>query len=356
VTSTIPSAGPNSILPSPQSRAQPSRRRVVQLAAWAGLGAASLAAPGLARATRVLRFGHTDTPNGTRQAAAEFFARRLRELTAGEMQVTVFHSGQWGTDPQSLERLAAGTLDFTVTATGTFAALNKSLDLAMLPYLVTSYEQGWALYDRSRWFARQFAKLPDKGVRILASFEAGFRSFTTREAIGRLDAVKGQKMRTFRNAMMESTLKALGFEPQVMPVTEVYLALQRGQVFGQENPIDTIYSQRFHEVAPHVTLTQHVYSPVPLAVSESRWQALTGPQRAAVEMAARDASRFSRQSVVNEEQRLLALMAEQGAKVARPDLAPWRDAVVKVYDAARSSYGDEAAALIEEAKALLKLR
>jgi TRAP-type transport system periplasmic protein len=324
------------------------RRRRLVLAATA----VGLAVPGLGRAAPLLRFNHTDTPNGTRQEAADFFARRLRDLSGGELQVAVFHSGQWGSDPQSIERLIAGTLDFTVSATGSYAAINKSLDLAMLPYLVRTYEQGWALYDRSEWFARQFAKLPAQGLRILSSFEAGFRSFTTREPIASLDAVRGRKMRTFNNAMMQATLSALGFEPQVMPVTEVYLAIQKGQVFGQENPVDTIVSQRFHEVAPHVTLTQHVYSPIPLAVSQKRWAAWSEPQRRLVDKAAQEASRFSRQTVIRDEQRLLALMTEQGATIARPDLEPWHSAVASVHESARKSFGADADALIQQAKAI----
>lgn len=328
------------------------RRRQLLLAG----AACSLALPGRGRAAQLLRFNHTDTPNGTRQAAADFFARRVRALSGGEMHVAVFHSGQWGTDPQAVERLVAGTLDFTVSATGSYAALNKALDLAMLPYLVRTYEQGWALYDRSAWFTRQFAKLPAQGLRVLATFEAGFRSFTTRERIGTLESLRGKKMRTFRNAMMEATLGALGLEPQVIPVTEVYLAIQKGQVFGQENPIDTIYSQRFHEVAPFITLTQHVYSPIPLTVSEQRWTSWSEPQRRLVEQAAREASRYSRESVIQDEQRLLARMTEQGAKVTRPDLEPWQQAVASVYEGARKTFGADADALIEQARAIREAR
>ena len=53
-------------------------------------------------------------------------------------------------------------------------------------------------------------------------------------------------------------------------------------VAGQENPIDTIYSNKFYEVAPYVTLTKHVYSPIPLAISEKTWQKLSAADRAAV--------------------------------------------------------------------------
>ena len=43
---------------------------------------------------------------------------------------------------------------------------------------------------------------------------------------------------------------------------------QQGTVTGQENPVDTIYSQRFYEVAKNITLSQHVYSPRWVAIAE----------------------------------------------------------------------------------------
>ncbi len=44
--------------------------------------------------------------------------------------------------------------------------------------------------------------------------------------------------------MMRWTLESMGFSVQIMPLPEVFLAIQQGVVGGQENPIDTIFSNR----------------------------------------------------------------------------------------------------------------
>ena len=44
--------------------------------------------------------------------------------------------------------------------------------------------------------------------------------------------------------MMRWQLEAMGFGIQIMPLPEVYLAIQQGAVAGQENPIDTIFVQQ----------------------------------------------------------------------------------------------------------------
>ncbi len=105
---------------------------------------------------------------------------------------------------------------------------------------------------------------------------------TTKDPLNSPADAKGKKLRTYPNEMQRWLLEAMGFSIQIMPVTEVYLAIQQGTVSGQENPIDTIYANKFYEVAPNVTLTQHVYSPIPLAISEKTWQRLSAADREAV--------------------------------------------------------------------------
>jgi tripartite ATP-independent transporter DctP family solute receptor len=315
------------------------------------------AAPHVARAQGMtLRFSHTDGPTGSRQDAAELFARRIRELTDGRVNVQVFHSGQLANDPRAVEQLQLGGIDFTVTAPGTYAPHHRPLNLSALPFLVDSYEQGWALYDEGRWMQAQFAQLVPKGIRIIATWEAGFRSFTTKMPIATPADARGHKMRVFPNDMIRWIMEAMGWNPVVLPVTEVYLAIQQGTVVGQENPVDTIHSLRFYEVAPYLTLTQHVYSPIPLAVAERTWRRLSEADRAHVATAAKESSAFSRNAVKQAEAGQLRDMEGKGAKISRPNIAPWREAVQPVYGRARQAYGAEVDAVLAEAEAIRRAR
>lgn len=296
-----------------------------------------------------LKFNHTDSPSGVRQQAAELFASKVAEYTRGRYRVLVFHSGQLGNDPKSIEALQNGSIDFTVSATGSFASLAPTLNLTMLPYLVESYEQGWRLYDDSGWLAAQMSALPAKGLRHIGTFESGFRSFSTKATLANPSDAKNKTMRVFPNEIVKGTLEAIGFNTLVMPVTEVYRAIQQDKVIGQENPIDTIYSQRFFEVAPHITLTQHIYSPTPLMISEKTWAKLGAADRTAIARAALEATDFSRKATRDNDRRLLDLMASKGAKIVRPDIRPFRESVQRVYADARTKYGDDVNRLMADA-------
>ena len=309
----------------------------------------------VAAAQTVLKFSHTDQQQGARQAAANLFAEKVAQYTNNRYKVQVYCCSQLGNDPKNIEQLALGGIDFTVSGTGSYAPHLDTLNLTALPFLVESYAQGWKLYDESKWLQAQFDKAPQKGFRFLATWEAGFRCMTTRDPLTTPADAKGKKLRTFPNEMMRWTLEAIGFSVQIMPLPEVYLAIQQGTVSGQENPIDTIYSNKFYEVAPHVTLTQHVYSPIPLTISEKTWQKLSAADREAIAKAAKEAGEFSRKEIRDNDEKQLKEMESKGAKIARPAMEPFRAAVQSVYTKAREKYAaSDVDTFLKDAEAVRK--
>ncbi|WP_238937011.1 TRAP transporter substrate-binding protein [Sulfitobacter geojensis] len=306
-------------------------------------------------AQTVLRFSHTDNPGGSRQAAAEVFAEKVKEYTDGRYDIRIFPAGQLANDPKAIEQLILGGVDFTVSATGSYATHLASLNLTAMPFLVDTYEQGWELYDNSTWLQGEFDKLPAVGFRVLSTWEAGFRSFTTSSPLASPTDAQSMKMRVYPNDMIRWSMEAIGFQTVVMPITDVYLAIQQGTVNGQENPVDTIKSLRFYEVAPNVTLTRHVYSPLPLTVSEATWAKFSPEDQEAVRKAANDAAAFSRDLVKNSVDSQIEEMKAAGAKVSVPEIGPFRDAVASVYDKARGVYGaEEVDKILADAAAIRK--
>ena len=314
----------------------------------------ALALTSAAHAQTVLKFSHSDQPGGSRQAAALMFAQKVEQQTQGRYKVQVYPASQLANDPKSVEQLQLGGIDFAVTGTGTYATHIPELNLTALPYLVESYEQGWKYYDDSKWMQKQFEKGPAKGFRFLATWEAGFRVMTTKEPLRSPDDAKGKKLRTFPNEMMRWTLEAMGFSVQLMPIPEVYMAIQQGTVSGQENPIDTVFANKFYEVAPHITVTNHAYNPIPLTISEKTWVKLSAADRQAVTAAARETGDWIRKEIVNNESRQLKEMEAKGAKVARPDLTAFRKSVEPVYLKAKEKYGADLDAALADSEAVRK--
>jgi tripartite ATP-independent transporter DctP family solute receptor len=321
------------------------RRQLLKGTAAAGAAVTSFPFIAKGQAAKVLRFSHTDTSVGARQQAALMFAEAVEKYTAGRYKVQVFHSGQLANDAKSLDQLQLGGLDFAVTGVITFTPHVKALSLVALPYLAENYEQGWKLYDTSKFIADQAAQLPAKGMRIIGNWEAGFRSFTTNFALNSPADAKGKKLRIAPVEMIRWIMESIGFSPVVMPVTEVYLGIQQNTVSGQENPIDTIYSQRFYEVAKFITLSQHVYSPLWLAMGERSFKGMSEADQQAVMKAAKEAGDWNRREVRANDEKLLTEMQAKGATIAKPDLSLWRKASEGAYERAKTEFG---AAAVEQ--------
>jgi tripartite ATP-independent transporter DctP family solute receptor len=301
-------------------------------------------------AQTVLKFSHTDQQQGGRHAGALLFAQKVGEYTNNRYKVNVFCCSQLGNDPKNIEQLVSGGIDFTVSATGSYSPHVDSLNLTMLPFMFDSYEQGWKFYDESKWLKAQFDKAPAKGFRFLATWESGFRCMTTRDPLNSPADAKGKKLRTFPSEMMRWVLEDIGFGVQIMPLPEVYLAIQQGAVAGQENPIDTIYSNKFYEVAPHVTLTRHIYGPIPMAVSEKTWSKLSPEDQKAIARAAQEAGAWNRAEVKAGEEKQIEEMVAKGAKINDPNVQPFRDAVKPTYERARAKWGAEVDAILADAE------
>jgi TRAP-type C4-dicarboxylate transport system substrate-binding protein len=88
----------------------------------------------------------------------------------------VFCCSQLGNDPKNIEQLALGGIDFTVSATGSYAPHVPSLNLTMMPFMVDSYAQGWKFYDESSGCR---PSSPRRRPRASASWPPGRRASAT---------------------------------------------------------------------------------------------------------------------------------------------------------------------------------
>ena len=145
-------------------------------------------------AQTVLKFSHTDQQSGARQAAAQVFAKKVEELHAGPLQgagLLLQPARQRPEEHRAADRWAASTSRSRRPAR-THRTL-PTLNLTMMPFLVDSYQQGWKMYDESQWLKDQFAKAPAKGFRFLSTWEAGFRSMTTKHPLNSPERCQGQE-------------------------------------------------------------------------------------------------------------------------------------------------------------------
>lgn len=230
-----------------------------------------------------IRFGHAGPDDITDQLhyGATTFARKVSELSDGLMQVDIYPAATLGHTPQLIEMLQDGTLHMGDIENAPMTAFIPEVMWSDLPYIIQSYEHAEAVFDArssvSRWIRPIYI---ENGFRVLGVYHTGFRHMMNdRNPIFRPVDMEGLIMRVMPSVVMMETLRAFGAEVVTIPFADVYSAILRGEINGNEQPLGFVYSMNFYEVQPFLTMTGHFYNPRSYIFSEQLWQQLTPAQQ-----------------------------------------------------------------------------
>jgi len=267
--------------------------KVSKLLAGLFFCAASLGA--YAQQPIVIKFSHVvaaDTPKGK---AAEMFAKKAAELTGGKVKVEVYANSTLYKDKEEMEALQLGAVQMLAPSLAKFGPLGvKEFEVFDLPFIFSSYDD-LRKVTNGPVGKQLLAKLEPKGIRGLAYWDNGFKSFSLNTPIKSPADLKGKKLRIQSSKVLEEEIRSVGGMPQVMAFSEVYQALQTGVVDGTENPISNLYTQKMHEVQKHLTLTEHGYLGYAVIVNKKFWDGLPADIRKQLEEAMEQATRYANQ-------------------------------------------------------------
>ena len=278
----------------------------------------------------VIKFSHVvanDTPKGH---AADYFKKKAEELTKGRVKIEVYANSTLYKDKEEMEALQIGAVQMLAPSLAKFGPLGvKEFEVFDLPYIFDGYDDlhkvtqgplGRMLLD----------KLDAKGVKGLAYWDNGFKSFSANKPLQTPADFKGLKMRIQSSKVLESQMRALGSLPQVLAFSEVYQALQTGVVDGTENPISNLYTQKMHEVQKNLTLTEHGYLGYAVITNKKFWDGLPADIRKQLEDAMEQATRYANQIAKMENEKSLDAVKKSGKTTVYVPTAAERTAFKKI--------------------------
>jgi tripartite ATP-independent transporter DctP family solute receptor len=280
---------------------------------------------------RVVRVGHDNPPSHPVHAGLETMAQVLSAGTSGSLRAQLFPSSQLGTQQEQILATAVGSQDLYLTGTGLLAqyyppvaALEAPFVFAELAnlYRAVAHPIGQKLLEGLRLKA---------GIRILDVWYLGRRHLTlTRGGATRPEELRGRKVRSATAPLYIETVKALGADPSPMGIGEVYLALKTGVIDGQENPLPTIDTMKFYEVAPHLVLTGHMITPLAVAINDRRWSRLEPAQQESLLSAVRAGREKNNRTILQKEESLLERFRGLGVEIVEADREAFRQAARQV--------------------------
>ncbi|WP_203073443.1 TRAP transporter substrate-binding protein DctP [Falsiroseomonas ponticola] len=151
--------------------------------------------------------------------------------------------------------------------------------------------------------------------------------------------MRGIKLRMPPGETWQFLGEALGANPTPVAFAELYTALQSGTVDGQDNPLPTSRTMRFHEVTTQFVLTSHLVAYDLLSVSSRVWDGMTAAQRTAMQAAADKAIAESTSRHLAQEREMLDFFRAQGLEVYAPNVDAFRAEAQRRYLASTQSQG-----------------
>jgi C4-dicarboxylate-binding protein DctP len=144
-----------------------------------GLVVGSFSMAAFAQAPIVIKFSHVvanDTPKGH---AAEYFKKKAEELTKGRVKIEVYANSTLYKDKEEMEALQIGAVQMLAPSLAKFGPLGvKEFEVFDLPYMFDDYNE---LHKVTQGPAGKMLldKLEPKGIRGLAYWDNGFKSFSS---------------------------------------------------------------------------------------------------------------------------------------------------------------------------------
>jgi tripartite ATP-independent transporter DctP family solute receptor len=302
------------------------------------LGGAALGMPSIARAqTKTLKISTIALVNSPWHKALMRFKEVVDTESNGRYNVNVYTDGQLGDISQLLSAMQLGTVEFSYFGLSSisFVRGGEAFNVLYVPYLFKNGEWAEKIINNDAEMQAMFGKIADTaGVRVFGAW--GQRSSraiqSTRGPILKPDDVKGMRLRIPSIPMLRAMFDRLGVQSTPLGMLEIYSALSRGTVDGQDNGFDLAIPPRFHEAAKYWSATDHVNELVGFFVSERFWKGLNETDRALFRKASRAAGEVTTELTKRLDTDAVEILKAAGCTYVVPDRDAFRKAVAGVED------------------------
>jgi TRAP-type transport system periplasmic protein len=289
-----------------------------RMARWfIAAAAVMLAASAGAQEVKHYRFAHDQQLNSGYSIAYDIFSARLKELSKGAMLVDQYPGGQLGQEPQMLQLVRSGDIDFAIVSSANTSTISPQAGVMSLHFLFRSEDHDIkAMGDQKVFEAiRDMIDGTVQGIHAIGLGTQGFRHMYGRKEVHKVEDIKGYKVRVQATATEDAMFAAYGAQTVHMPFGSVYTSLQTGVVDFGENGLNVYLINKHYEAAPVLSMTEHEANNAIVWISDKLWQSLSAEQKQWVMTAARDVSLQEPKRAFELERSAAAKLGKIGVKI-----------------------------------------
>jgi tripartite ATP-independent transporter DctP family solute receptor len=279
-------------------------------------------------------FGGSSAVDTLLDLANRHFIDLVTKRSKGRVEIKFFPADQLGGDIAQIESIMGGTQHLYGDVLVWLGNWERDFNIF-----------GWGFTFRDSDHMAKFLKSPEYeemvdrfnkkfGVKILpGAVPTEHRIFFSKNPVFSLEDIQGIKMRVPEIETYLRVWEALGTRPTRVTAAEIYMALRQGVVDACEFPVSAAYGDKFHEAGPHIVLTNHLISTYYLLMSGKAYESLPPDLKKVFDDTALETGEWTRARAEGTERETLDKMVEEGSKLTRIDMKPWREKILTATEA-----------------------
>lgn len=285
----------------------------------------------------ILRYADNQPEDYPTTEAARYFAQLVEERTEGKILIRVYPNGELGGENSVIKQVQFGGIDMCRACMGTLAGVMPDLDVLQLPFLYTDGDHMFRVLDNE--IGDMFLNsMQEVGLCGLSWFDAGARSFYTREPIYKLEDLSNLRIRVQDSDAMSRMVSLLGAVPIRVDYGDVYSAMQTGKIDGADNNWPSYVSSGHYEAALYFLQDEHSRLPEMQVISMDAIEKIAAVNEDYVDViyqCAKESALYERELWKEREAKAKELALERGCCVIELDeaeLEKFKQAVQPMYE------------------------
>lgn len=291
-----------------------------------------------------ITFSHNQPVESPEDVGAEKFKEIVENESNGSIEVDLYPASQLGSLREQVESTQLGEIDISMQPAAVVTPFADDVKIVDLPYLLPTEEEEMYRVLDSEVGEEILATLDDGGFHGMGFWPGGYKLLTTANTeITSPEDLNGLTMRVMESDVLISQYQHWGGHAIPVPYAEVYNALQQGIVDGQENPLQTVYLNNYHEVQDYVTESKHGAMTYLLIANSGWYNQLSSETQELLIQAEEEGKNAARESLVETEEEFRQNIIDSGVnyyELSEDEIEEFRSASEDLWEEVYNS-GDQ---------------
>ena len=271
----------------------------------------------------VLKLSNHTSVDAAQSVGVLAASEAIRKSTNGRVDLQLYHSGQLSPQQSIVVDTQTGQIDMCLAGPSQMGQVFTPISILGAPYIFDSLEHMYAAAESPtvQKLFKDFEK--ETGLVILDYWALGARNVSSNVAARTPQEFQPIKMRSATAPMYITAIQCIGAQPTPIALNETYLALQTGTVDAQENPLNLILAQKFHEVQKYIIITEHMIDGFAVTINGNVWKSIPSDLQEKIIAGIKEGRKASDKVILDMDAEAINIFKADGLEIIYPDKTPF---------------------------------